>query len=431
LFYIGRMTAFPLDPPGDDAAQRRRPEMPARVGTLRGVAGGAVAYAGPNRIAAYRDIDALDHLGVLAEPHRLRLGVPMWSPPPAPLFDEAEMPERIANPHRTRLLAPAAEIYAVPGHELGGFGLLQRHGRVWANDAVQPPYINDRAQPGRLDMPDFWTRGLLTSDAEVIETDTPVGVVLHPNVVYGHFLLEMFPRLLLLARLRTIGRPVPVAVPIDGPEWLRAFIALLFDASETIFYDSTWQRLRAPCFILPSRLNDDYNFHPEMNAAIEDFLGRVLGPRLPAPRPPAHVYLSRSRFGGWHGIANEAEVERALIDLGFAVVHPQELSLPDQLALYAGADCIVADYGSAAHNALFAPRGAAVFCINWLSRCQSGIAALRGQPLAFMAPDGAGFHDPTRHRDGDELRPRVNPAELARQVTAFLRFAETCRAGDV
>lgn len=418
------MTAILSNPP-----ERRRPEPPARVGRLRSVAGGAVAYAGPSRITAYRDIDSLDDLGALPEPHRLRLGLPMWSSPPAPLFEAEQIPERIANPHRTRLLAPAAEIYAVPGHELGGFGLLQDHGRVWVNEAVQPPYINDRAQPDRLDMPDFWARGLLTSDADIIETDSPLGVVLHPNTIYGHFLLEMFPRLLLLAHLRTLGRPVPVAVPVDGPDWLRAFVALLFDASETIFYDSTWQRVRAPCFILPSRLNDDYNFHPELNTAIEEFLGRVLGPTLPVPRFPTRLYLSRSRFAGWHGIANEAEVEQALFDVGFAIVHPQELSLPDQLALYAGADCIVADYGSAAHNALFAPRGTAVFCINWLSRCQSGIAALRGQPLAFMPPDASGFHDPTRHRDGDELRPRVNPADLVRQVTGFLRFAEARRAG--
>jgi capsular polysaccharide biosynthesis protein len=353
----------------------------------------------------------------------LRLHPSMLSSPPAKLFEEARVPERIVLPHhRVRNRAPATEILAVRGYELGAHGLLQQEGRVWVNDAVQPAYVNNCMQPDALNLPEIWRGALLDPSAEIIEVDVPVGVVLHPNLVYGHFLLEMLPRLLLLAHLRTLGHAFAVAVPSDAPEWTRAFVALLFGPDETLSYHSKRQRVRAPCFILPSMMNADYHFHPQMNALLENLLARVVGPMLPVPRPPRRIYLSRRTFGGWHGLRNEDEVERMLEAMGFATVHPQDLPFPEQLALYAGADCIVADFGSALHNSLFAPLGCGVVAINWLNRCQSGIAALRAQPLAYLPPL-QGFHDATQPRESDALHTSIDAADLARQVEAFLRFA--------
>ncbi len=419
----------PNAPPAAPAAPRgepRRPDLPARVGARKTSAGGAVAYAGANRIETWRNVSTLETLGRPAEPHRLRLHAPVQSPMWAPLFDAGSLPEHITAAHRTRPLAPATEFFAVPGHELGGLGLLQQGGRVWVNDAVQPARLNAAAQADRLAMPDAWTGSLLNPDAEIVETDTPVGVALHPDLGYGNFLLEMLPRLLLLARLRAFGRPLPLAVPSDAPTWLHDFVALLFDPTEIIGYDSRRQRLRAPCFVLPGMMHDDANFHLEMNALVETLLARAVGRTLPSPRPPARLCLSRRHHRGWHGIDNEAEVELALVELGFTVVHPQDHTLLDQLAMYAGAECIAADYGPAAHNALVAPRGAAVVCVDWRDRRQSGIAALRGQPIAFMPPQG-GFFDPARPRDPQAKPPRVDCEAFSARVKAFLKFAEAQR----
>jgi capsular polysaccharide biosynthesis protein len=351
------------------------------------------------------------------------------SPAPAPLFEAPSLPERITAAHRARLLVPPTEFFAVPGHELGGLGLLQQAGRVWVHEAVQPAYLNDAVQPDRLALPDAWTGSLLAADAEIIETDTPVGVALHPNMGYGNFLIEMLPRLLLLARLRAFGRPLPVAVPSDAPTWLQAFVALIFDASETIRYDSRRQRLRAPCFVLPGMMQDDARFHPELNSLVEALLARVVGPTLPLPRPPGRLFLSRRFLRGRHGVANEAEMELAFVDLGFTVVHPQEHALPEQLAMYAGAECIAADYGPAAHNALFAPRGTSLVCVGWRDHRQSGVAALRGQPIAFLPTQGAGFFDPAQPGDPKAPPPRVDGDALSARVKEFLRFAEVQRGG--
>ena len=362
-----------------------------------------------------------EELGALAEPHRLRLGTALRSRPASPLFYQASLPERVVAEHRTRCGVPGPEFYGVPGYELGGFGLLQRQGRVFVHDGVQPPGSNRIiASDG---MPAHWVRGLFDQNAEVVECDAPVGVVLNPQLVWGHFLMEMLARVHLLARLRTLGRPIRVAVPIDAPGWVREFASLYFSDSETVFYHSERQRVRAPSFVLPGMMMGHYHFHPELNVVVRELLDRVVGAAPPSPDKPRRLYLSRSRHNGWHSIANEAEVEATLVDLGFAVLHPQELPLHAQLAMFAGAECVVSQFGSGAHNALFAPFGTPVFCLGWMNRCQSGIAALRGQPVAYMRPADCAVIYPPDDRRGAAFSFRIDCRRLAQELPAFLSFA--------
>jgi O-antigen biosynthesis protein WbqL len=421
------VSAFPAPPLPSTVTPRRRPF--ATVGTLRRSAAVPVAYCGPNRVADFQETDSLSDLGALPGPHRLRLNLPMLSGQPAPLFKATELPSWILDSHLERPTAPAAEVYALPGHELGAAGLLQQHGRIFVNDMIQPGYINSAVKPDDLGLPEIWMGSLLDPNAEIIEIDRPVGLALHPNLIYGHFLLEMLPRLHQLAKLRTFGRAFPIAVPNDWSKWVRDFVSLYFDESEIIYYNSKQQRVRAPYFILPSMMMTNYNFHPEMNAAIEDLLSHVVGPNVPSPTPPTRIYLSRRRHpgGAWHSISNEEEVEKAMTDLGFTVLYPEDLSLKEQLHIYSSAEYMVSEYSSASHNSLFAPRGTGVFCINWINRCQSGICALRGQPHAFMAPTGEGFRHPAQFNTASRYGFRMDCAEVVRQVVAFLAFCDEQR----
>src|SRR5580692_3035387 len=95
-------------PPAPDV---RRADRPAPAPQRRSAAGGAVGYAGPNRIETWREIRTIESLGRLTEPHRLRMHMPMPSGPPAPLFQARTLPERVAAPHRSRKGAPPAEFF--------------------------------------------------------------------------------------------------------------------------------------------------------------------------------------------------------------------------------------------------------------------------------------------------------------------------------
>ena len=386
----------------------------------------ALAYAGPGPSPEFRPINDVAALGRLNEPHRLRLGTPLLSNPPPPLFERTRLPGPIADQHAARIQVPGAEYLAITGHELGSIGLLQRDGHIFVDNRVQPPEFNEKITP--RGMPPRWMGALVSPEAEVIDCDDAIGVVLNPHMVWGHFLLEMLARIHLLAKLRDLGRPIRVAVPTDAPGWVRNVIALYFSPTETLPYDSRRQRVRAPCFVLPSMLMAHYLLHPELNKVVEDLRMRVLGvDTSPGPRAPTRLYLSRARHRGWHAIPNEAEVEATMADLGFTVVHPQELPLRDQLRLYSGAQCIVSQFSSAAHNALFAPRGAAVMCFGWMNRCQSGIAALRGQPLAYLTDRGGRLIYPEDAHGSQVFEFPIDCVALARTIPNFLAFADTAQ----
>lgn len=382
-------------------------------------------YAGPRRLEGVREIADLEELGRIDGPHRLRLGAPLRSRPHAPLFQANDMPQRVRAEHLARWVVPGASVLAVPGHELGGFGLLRQGGEVLVDELAQPGHIHAHLKPDS--MPPHWARGLFAADAEIVESDAPVGVALNPHLVWGHFLLEMLARVHLLAMLRDLGRLFRLALPADAPPWVAECVGLYFAPDEILAYDSMRQRVRAPHFVLPAMMMANYHLHPAMNQVVAETLRRAGATQ--APDAPRRLYLSRARHPGWHGPANEAEIERALADLGFAALHPQEHDLRAQLALYAGAEAIVAHFSSAAHNALFAPRGAAVACFGWMNRCQSGIANLRGQPLAHLPwADGSVMFPPPGHPTRDCRLP-VDIAALARDLPRFLAFAARRRAG--
>jgi hypothetical protein len=76
------------------------------------------------------------------------------------------------------------------------------------------------------------------------------------------------------------------------------------------------------------------------------------------------LYLSRSSLNGnkFRRVLGEAELETRLAGNGWRIVHPQEMSLPDQLALYKNASVIASTDGSALHTLMCFPQP-----LSWLS----------------------------------------------------------------
>ena len=82
-------------------------------------------------------------------------------------------------------------------------------------------------------------------------------------------------------------------------------------------------------------------------------IGQGLAPNLPGDATgPARVYLSRSRLEGdprQLPDAGEQRIEAVFASLGFAIVHPETMPLPDQIALLRGASHVAGCVGSHLH----------------------------------------------------------------------------------
>ena len=130
-------------------------------------------------------------------------------------------------------------VYALAGCELGGGGLLRQGPAIVAPADCFPGWIESelRAAPtGKLER---WVGALFDPEADIVEVDEPCVTVINPNLVYGHFLLEMLPRLHLMGALRLLGRGFRVALPRHVPDWLVKFVLLYVDDAEIILSGTT------------------------------------------------------------------------------------------------------------------------------------------------------------------------------------------------
>lgn len=80
------------------------------------------------------------------------------------------------------------------------------------------------------------------------------------------------------------------------------------------------------------------------------------------------VYMSRTHFN-FRSSLNEEYYEQFFARRGFTVIHPEELSIEEQIAYVAGADEIVTTMGSMAHLFLFAKPTATTTILNRSTQC--------------------------------------------------------------
>jgi capsular polysaccharide biosynthesis protein len=78
------------------------------------------------------------------------------------------------------------------------------------------------------------------------------------------------------------------------------------------------------------------------------------------------VYLSRSHLNPRRKrlAKNETAVEAFLVKHGFTVIHPQELPIPDQVAIMRNAEAIAGCDGSGLHMSAFARPGTKLLAID-------------------------------------------------------------------
>jgi hypothetical protein len=78
---------------------------------------------------------------------------------------------------------------------------------------------------------------------------------------------------------------------------------------------------------------------------------------------PDRIYVSRRGLESFRTMQNEHEVEAALARIGFAIVHPQDHSFADQVAMFSRARIVVGPHGAGLTNTAFAPKGCLVIDI--------------------------------------------------------------------
>lgn len=186
-----------------------------------------------------------------------------------------------------------------------------------------------------------------------VEVREPVLFLGSVFVHYGHFLTDSLARAWALAltdpAMKVVFAP---AVSLDRcPPFVAEILAALGVGPERVIQSDRPLLLRRaicpePLIQWDRRIYGGFDAPHRAAAEVFDPGGDRGG--------GGRFYLSRSRLGiGYRAVLGEDAVEQRLEREGFAVVHPQTLTLPEQIALFETADTIVAAEGSAMHTLLF------------------------------------------------------------------------------
>jgi capsular polysaccharide biosynthesis protein len=324
--------------------------------------------------------------------------------------------EMIDRSHGLAGMAPDVDYYVVPDAVLAGGGAMPMvDGAYLYFSSVFPEYVRYFMEGDIKD--EFWAH---PPTQRSIELPAAISVI-HNNIVFGHWLLEMFPKLLLLNSSLQHLRSVPIILPSTAPAYIQRTIQSVLGDWPVVTYDRFAERVEVKTLILPGSMQESYYYHPRANVLFDQDAkaaaeGLAQGLRRAADRligrpGPERLFVSRRDVvSGFRKLTNAAELEAIARAAGFRVLAPERMAWRDQVAAFSRAKVIVGEFGSGMHNAIFAPRGAKVVCLNWIVETQSRIAGLRSQSVGYvLPPDGA---PKLFSLDGEFTEYQIDPAHF-------------------
>lgn len=177
-----------------------------------------------------------------------------------------------------------------------------------------------------------------------------------PN--YYHNTVE-FLSSLAVAETLGVNRNLPLVVNDDLAPFQIEQLGLLGYSKDQLIRVKDDQPVRFSQLTVPSRLVRGGRWmDPMMPRWFRQRLATTSSPSLHARK----LYLSRA--GSMHRrVDNEEELAAMLRQHGYEIVHPEQLSVREQVDLFAGASHLVAAAGEGLTNMLFAPPGASIVAL--------------------------------------------------------------------
>jgi len=209
----------------------------------------------------------------------------------------------------------------------------------------------------------FWTAKLPAIEHRINEDCLFIELI---GRSFGHSLLDMPARLwpLLEPMFEPLQKLKPVSFGSHGigmnyKIWPK-FVHMLLDGLnlrpadiEIINQPTEISSLYVPRRITPLGTNHDA---PPFYDLLQSMGAKLIANYIAPTTPRSRIYLSRSRLDeASRGLEDnrELEIEKIFLDLGFEIVHPQLLSLEEQIYNIRHADLIAGCAGSALHIAVF------------------------------------------------------------------------------
>ena len=220
----------------------------------------------------------------------------------------------------------------------------------------------------------------------------PALLILGPGWdVYGHWLLDFAPRIALArAVLGAAFDAFVIPLPEDSPDWVIPMLGYLCGIvpGQIRLFDRFTDLVICQRACVPSYCHTgnpgDYVPHPFMRrfyAGVGDPVPSSSGRRICISRQTQE----RVTAGVWRIFDTRPMMEAMAVERGYEIVRPETLSLPDQVALFRSASCVLGEHGSGMHGAVFAPPGTVIATVGAWNAHQFNISSVFGHRGVCMA----------------------------------------------
>jgi capsular polysaccharide biosynthesis protein len=209
--------------------------------------------------------------------------------------------------------------------------------------------------------------------------------------IYGHWLVDLLPKLYLLAASGLDVARCKFLMPADLPRFGRALLnAVGIDDSQLVHYDPSHDELLVEQLLVPTITHNSVRFSELYEKAVRFLVDRIrhgIGPLNPVERP-TRLFVSRGT-SKQRLCVNREQIESMAGAAGFTILRPELLPFAEQVQQFAAARCILGEYGSGLHGSIFSRPGTVVCGLkeashNRLSFLQSGIGEALGQPTGYV-----------------------------------------------
>jgi capsular polysaccharide biosynthesis protein len=222
----------------------------------------------------------------------------------------------------------------------------------------------------------------------------PVLLITHwTSATYGHFLLEMLPKIYWYFSLVEKFPELKILVSEYAGSSIIGIINKFVSASKIVTFNPRAERIRTSSLILVDGVTcrPELAFHHSVNLFVELCINLASRSSDACSITSGHIYLSRAKWrmerSDYRILMNERAIEDDVARCGFEIVHLEHLDWFSQVLLLAKSKIVVGEFCSALHNAIFAPIGSSVVALNYVNEVQDMIAALRRQRIDYVLPD--------------------------------------------
>ena len=208
--------------------------------------------------------------------------------------------------------------------------------------------------------------------------------------IYGHWLLDYGPRLL-LTKLMFLGPEEWYLFP-HLRSWAMEFLSAFGVKREICGFDNDAGFRQYEFCRMPSGAKNGFRLASPTNKLAWIWLRDVFRMQpfpireLGAIRPSDKIYVSRKSWGSSRTISNADHLEQIATKRGYTIIHPEKFSVTAQAKIFQQARIILGEDGSGLHNIIFSDPGCVLGVVGTHDRINlwhMGICQQLGHKLAY------------------------------------------------